>query len=469
MLPRPGRKVLRRTLLGGVIISCCSASIVVCLAWRQLEDINTALQSSPRLQIPALSASSSGSQTILLIGSDRRWNEHSGKGRSDTMLLVRLNSKAGYSTVMNVPRDLRTTISVPGGSRIDKLNAAYNEGGASALVSTLRNQTGIQVNHVFEIGLGAFAQMVNSFGCAWIDVDRRYYHSNQALPAALEYAEINLQPGYQKLCGQDALSYVRHRHDDSDLFRAARQQNFLRSFASGLDPSGIMSRRGQLLNILSSYVRTDLRGNAQLASLLSSLLTASTKPVRQLRWPQHDAMIDGVSYLTNSPAEIDAMRKNFLSARPATHAALNAKGNRPSSRRQQRAVEPDRAFALQAIAGYRGKPGVMWPAVRPKGSIFISNALRSYNAKSKPAFWLSLSLTGSAFGIQSIRWKQPPILSAPHQTIKIKGRRMMVYWDGDKPKLIAWRQGAWSYWIINTLDRKLSFKAMADTLASLRP
>ena len=39
---------------------------------------------------------------------------------------------------------------------------------------------------------------------------------------------IDLQPGYQKLNGADALDYVRYRHLDSDFFRIARQQQFLR-------------------------------------------------------------------------------------------------------------------------------------------------------------------------------------------------------------------------------------------------
>ena len=45
-------------------------------------------------------------------------------------------------------------------------------------------------------------------------VDRRYYHSNAGLPPSLQYAEINIQPGYQRLCGQTALDYARYRHTD---------------------------------------------------------------------------------------------------------------------------------------------------------------------------------------------------------------------------------------------------------------
>ena len=59
-----------------------------------------------------------------------------------------------------------------------------------------------------------------------MDVDRRYYNSHSG-PTG--YATINLQPGYQKLNGSQALDFVRFRHTDSDLYRNARQQSFVRA------------------------------------------------------------------------------------------------------------------------------------------------------------------------------------------------------------------------------------------------
>ena len=60
-----------------------------------------------------------------------------------------------------------------------------------------------------------------------MDVDRRYFN-DQGGPSG--YATINLQPGYQKLNGYQALDFVRFRHTDSDLYRNARQQLFVRAF-----------------------------------------------------------------------------------------------------------------------------------------------------------------------------------------------------------------------------------------------
>jgi hypothetical protein len=61
-----------------------------------------------------------------------------------------------------------------------------------------------------------------------MDVDRRYYNKNTGAYYN-DYANINLQPGYQQLTGQQALDFVRFRHTDSDLYRNARQQQFVQA------------------------------------------------------------------------------------------------------------------------------------------------------------------------------------------------------------------------------------------------
>ena len=65
-----------------------------------------------------------------------------------------------------------------------------------------------------------------------MDVDRRYYN-DQGGPGG--YAKINLQPGYQLLTGYKALDFVRFRHTDSDIYRNARQQQFVRAFKNQID------------------------------------------------------------------------------------------------------------------------------------------------------------------------------------------------------------------------------------------
>ena len=72
---------------------------------------------------------------------------------------------------------------------------------------------------------------MNKLHGVYMDVDRRYFNT-QGGPDG--YATIDLEPGYQKLNGQQALDFVRFRHTDSDLYRNARQQLFIEALKSQL-------------------------------------------------------------------------------------------------------------------------------------------------------------------------------------------------------------------------------------------
>ncbi len=81
-------------------------------------------------------------------------------------------------------------------------------------------------------------QIVHRLQGVYLNVDRRYYN-----PLGTGWSAINLHPGYQKLSGSDALSYVRFRHLDSDIYRNGRQQLFLEALkqrlATTLTPSNV--------------------------------------------------------------------------------------------------------------------------------------------------------------------------------------------------------------------------------------
>src|SRR5207244_11435251 len=99
---------------------------------------------------------------------------------------------------------------------------------------------------------------VNATDCAYVDVDHHYYHSNVGLGPSEQYAAIDIPAGYQRMCGYNALQYVRYRHDDNDLVRSARQQEFLREARQELPASKILADRNQLIDILKKYVPSDI-------------------------------------------------------------------------------------------------------------------------------------------------------------------------------------------------------------------
>jgi LCP family protein required for cell wall assembly len=167
----------------------------------------------------------------LVIGYDHRANEAAGTpSRSDTVMLVRTDPTTHTISMMSFPRDLIVDVHCPGQPVYSgKINSAYATCGAKGTVQTVSDLIGLPINYLITVNFRGFKQIVNKLGGVWIDVDRRYFNDNAGLSPSFGYATINLQPGYRLLTGGSALDYVRYRHTDSDLFRVARQQQFVKA------------------------------------------------------------------------------------------------------------------------------------------------------------------------------------------------------------------------------------------------
>ena len=143
--------------------------------------------------------------------------------------------------MLSIPRDL--AVEIPGHGRM-KIIEAYSLGGldltARTVKALLSARPAVRINHAVATTFGGFTDVVDHLGSVHIDVDRRYYHTNAGLPVSEHWAEIDLRAGYQRLCGEEALAYVRFRHLDNDIMRAARHQGFLREFKDQLRQRGVL-------------------------------------------------------------------------------------------------------------------------------------------------------------------------------------------------------------------------------------
>lgn len=292
--PKPHRHWLLplRMLLAGLLITVCTGGAVATAGLLQLKSFTNefrALSHEAPLRKGTVERAAPGKpQTILLVGSDHRFGDGKDDARSDTMMLVRIDPDQSAITVLSVPRDL--AVEIPGRG-LAKINEAYTLGGLDLVARTIKDLLGksqrFPINHAITTTFGGFVQAVNQIGCVYVDVDRRYYHSNLGQPLSEHYAEINVRAGYQELCGTRALEYVRFRHLDNDIVRAARQQDFLRAAKDQLRDQGVLRNLRPLARIVARATETDgdLRTTQGILRLAKILVGSSGKPIRQIHFP----------------------------------------------------------------------------------------------------------------------------------------------------------------------------------------
>jgi len=223
------------------------------------------------------------STTILVVGQDGI-----NPVRSDTIILLCLNTESGEVLFYSVPRDTRLLL--PNRS-YDKANHAYAMGGAELLRETLTSSLRMNIPYFVETDFEGFAQVVDTVGGVEIEVeqDMRYVDRAQDL-------HINLRMGKQRLDGDKALQYVRFRNDGmGDLGRIRRQQKFIEALLKEIESPAHLPHIPQIINDLRDAVHTDIPTENLIGlALWFKGLADGTIQLEML--PGEPTYIDGVSY-----------------------------------------------------------------------------------------------------------------------------------------------------------------------------
>jgi LCP family protein required for cell wall assembly len=489
-----GFPVWLRFLTASLVIVAAVAGATSASLILYLSDIANALKNHSEIQglDPFLARTTgSGPQTILIIGSDKRNNQISGQfGLSDTTMLLRLDPDRNAIALLSLPRDLK--VDIPGVGT-DKLNAAYSLGGPKLTLRTVKNITGLQVNHLVNVDFTGFARAVNAIGCVYVDVDRRYY-----IAPNTGTSEINLQPGYQALCGFDALSFARYRHTDNDIVRAARQQTFLREARAKVPPSKLIEDRKKLVKIFTTYTSSDIGSAEEMLQVLRLFFDLRGAPIKEI----HFNGTLGPSYVTATPDEIHTAVNQFLGVQgtpgPAGSSAKPNKAvtpqqppdhtkSKPATKKKSSGSSLPSTLTrttygkqlAQAIRARKEKVPVYYPTVLESGSDYGQKP-RVYKINGKgdgapphderAAYkWVfSLPTLGDYYGFQGTRWKDPPILSATHEDRTIGDRDYKLYYDGDRLRMVAWQTDNGSFWLSNSLIETIPNEDMLKIAVGFR-
>jgi LCP family protein required for cell wall assembly len=484
-----------------IVISMAAATSISLLLY--LTDIAKGLNDNDALaglREQLIEADGGDPQTILIIGSDKRLGpEGQGDpGRSDTTILLRVDPDKDAIALLSIPRDLK--VNIPGYG-VAKFNEAYTVGQEDKTLKTVTQLLDIEINHVVNINFTGFADAVDAIGCVYIDVDRRYF-----IPPESGISEIDIEAGYQILCGNKALQYVRFRHEDNDLVRSARQQDFLREARQKLPPEVLVRDRNELLDIFTEYTTSDISDAVPLLELLKTFAAVQDAPVSEVHFPAEL----GTSYVTAGEGAIQEAVEQFLNstgtpgARPGGDSQdRNEADNKPRADKPENGADkPEQDFVgppmddstamgeqyAAKVAKEKKKDGdpyvefpVYYPTRLAPGSS-INDASRAFNIDGPGndvyyGYKLAVGVPGEAFGnglleeyygVSGTDWIDAPILDNPSETRTIDGRAYQLFYDGDRLRLVGFKTNDAAYWVNNSLSQSLDEGQMLSIATSMR-
>lgn len=286
--------------------------------------------------------------TLLAIGSDTRalgsgssaqfGTDVSGQ-RSDSIILIRVVPRTRSLALLSIPRD--TLVPVPGYGTT-RINAAFNSGTPSLLVTVLHQDFGIEVNHVVEFNFDTFEQVADAVGGI-----EQYFPA----PARDMYSLLNVTTaGCVNLVGQQALAFVRSREyqyelngswnyqlfPESDLARIQRQQAFTKSLlkkARKVAPTDIFELNSIIGGITKNLTLDSSFSNSLILSLAQDFRSANLTTIPSYTYPAvNSKAVPGA--LDPQMAAGQAMIQQWLDAGqapPATAPSHPATGSSSSS------------------------------------------------------------------------------------------------------------------------------------------
>ena len=395
--------------------------------------------------------------------------------------------------MMSIPRDLK--VEIPGHGS-DKINAAYENGGARLTVRTIKklfeDATGetFPINNVINVDFGSFRRAVDYIGGVYVDIDRDYFNDNSG--GGERYAAIDVDAGYQKLKGQDALDYVRYRHTDNDFIRAARQQDFLRQARSQSGVTqAVLGRRPQAAG---ARVRALLHGRQELPLQQGDLLDAAARavprageperqrgPLPRRRVRQPGASTRGCSPPTRTLQKtVDEFMNAKSSAKPTADRQADAggRGVRSGCARSATATSSaavpglEEARAQGVDQAVLADPKLEVPVLLPDAA-HRRRRLRGHRAADlhDPRRAGQEARGLPARGLQGPRRR---VLRHPGHDLegpadpRQPGRdarpstaaSCQLYYDGRRLRLVAWKTRRAVYWVSNTLSQSLNQRQM---------
>jgi LCP family protein required for cell wall assembly len=269
--PRPPRRAnwRRRILIAVLILALLLVAWAVAsyLALRSgVKEANERLPPRARAAlVPQDGLLLSKPSYFLLLGTDHsRAPARAVLQHSDSIMLVRTDPDRHRLTYLSIPRDLRVVIP---GRGANKINTAFQLGGAALAIRTVRTYTGLPVNHVVIVDFADFRDLIDAVGGITVNVPAKIVSNRFDCPYApsrcSDWPGWTFEKGPQKMNGRRALVYARIRENrlnptENDLSRGERQQKVVQALTGKLTSVGTLAKMPFIGDDLLEPLATDL-------------------------------------------------------------------------------------------------------------------------------------------------------------------------------------------------------------------
>jgi len=201
--------------------------------------------------------------TVLLLGTDvvytdmgrrnKKIDKDAFTGRSDTIMVARLDPYRNALGIISIPRDTTVYIRDHGQS---KINAANAIGGPNLAVTTVNDfLLGlVPIDHYVVLNVHGLVDLVDELGGITVDIPKKMKYMDWTAKL-----KIDLEPGPHTLTGNQAMGFVRFRHDAlGDIGRVERQQIFIHAVLDKAMQPQSWSHLPKLMEIAQNYIQTDM-------------------------------------------------------------------------------------------------------------------------------------------------------------------------------------------------------------------
>jgi LCP family protein required for cell wall assembly len=271
----PGASKRRRWWLWGVL--AVVGLLVLALVWGLLgfrsfasgvDKANARLPRNAKAQLAKRDRSIlSEPTTVLVVGTDGgrgRGAARADANRSDSLMLLHLDPGTHRISYLSIPRDLRVEIPGYGSS---KINAANQLGGPALTLATVKELTGLPIDHVIVVDFDGFEELIDAVGGIEVNVPKPILSKPFDCPykpaRCRTWEGWRFEKGLQHMDGRRALVYSRIRTNqldpsDTDISRGNRQQIVADAVGDKIASFGTFLRLPFMGDELAAPLATDL-------------------------------------------------------------------------------------------------------------------------------------------------------------------------------------------------------------------